>query len=165
MEGICQKASRALCLPTLLIPSQLNASLQRSLSGFISLLWSSASPWFWNMSVLLTTEVKLGFDLSFILQWLVSVCGRNWTRASKHQSDSHLIFFLRTRRTIRSSNLIISGGLVRAKPAASLVLDTAWLGPCSTERRGNRQPFCSAGVLQNALGASSLYKYIFRKKN
>lgn len=45
---------------------------------------------------------------------VAGLCGSNWTRASKHQSDSQLIFFLRTRRTIRSSNLIIFGGLVRA---------------------------------------------------
>lgn len=75
--------------------------------------------------VLLATKEKLSFDLSFILQWLVWVCGRSCTRVSKHRSDSQLIFFLRTRRTIRSSNLIISGGLVRAQSAASAVLDAA----------------------------------------
>lgn len=112
-----QKASQVLGCPTLLFLSQLNASLShRQREACLASPLSSGHLLYlgFEMSVLLTTEVKLGFDLSFILQWLVSVCGRNWTRASKHQSDSQLIFFLRTRRTIRSSNLIISGGLVRA---------------------------------------------------
>lgn len=80
-----------------------------------------------------------------------------------HRSDSQLVFFLRTRRTIRSSNLIISGGLVRAYSAASAVLDAAVAAALRPRGVGTGRGCGVTGVLENPLTASFLYKNTRKK--